>query len=688
MPDRHRQCRLQSGGDHGDYLLDADAWGGLVYRIIDRFGAPPEFVACQDFMTEPQILAKTGFPVAQHQEFTVDSYRYLMEQFPAAPWIPVLQGPRVEEYLEHCEMYEAAGVDLAGLPLVGVGSVCRLQGMREAGRIFAHLAERGLRQSGLRMWYTSLCRPVGAERPLASLRPGRQIPRARTESPQDTPRRRVPPVRLPQHRRSTGRQAVRRPPAAGQLTLFEAAKPPAVPCRPAIVTALPTPRPRRGRARVGADLTAAARLIAEHGLAKSSCAQSARRARRRPGPRARQRPAHGPLHPLGAVFLAALAAEKPRRAVQDPVQAGAAAGKVWERCDAALRFLADHLAPDGEGCAVERIAAWVSDPRVGRHEVLVALQGAARTASPPPRIPPGYVTLNPRRHRLDHWDIILVASSGGKDSQAMLDEVVRQVDDAGVPRSRIVVLHNDLDTTDSGESIEWPGTEGLAQEQAEHYGLRFVTLRRELGGLWRQLLDRGRWPSADARWCTSDQKTSQAMRFVTALVRELREGGLTGRPVRVLYCLGLRAQESTGRAGKPVIAVDRAASNGLRTVVRWSPIHHWSETQVWERIARTGVRYHWAYDAGMERLSCSLCVLGTHKDLVLAARLRRALAVEFAGAEQLIGHRFQAARSIASVLDEADALNSERGPVTWRPGDALRRHLGEQAAQSYLELTA
>ncbi|MEV7123949.1 DUF7221 family queuine tRNA-ribosyltransferase-like protein [Kitasatospora griseola] len=135
-------------GKHGDYLLDADGWGGMVYRLMDRFGAPPEFASCQDFMCEPQITARTGFTVAQHQEFTVDSYLYLVEQFPAAPWLPVLQGQRVEEYLEHLAMYEAAGVDLAALPLVGVGSVCRRQGTKEAGHILAELAGRGLALHG------------------------------------------------------------------------------------------------------------------------------------------------------------------------------------------------------------------------------------------------------------------------------------------------------------------------------------------------------------------------------------------------------------------------------------------------------------------------------------------------------------------------------------------------------------
>ncbi|MFJ1757619.1 hypothetical protein [Kitasatospora sp. NPDC088134] len=135
-------------GKHGDYLLDPDAWGGMVYRIMDRFGAPPDFVSVQDFMTEPQIIARTGWTLELHQEFTVDSYLYLTREFEHAPWLPVLQGQKVEDYLTHCAMYAAAGVDLAELPLVGVGSVCRRQGTRETGHILAALAGRSLKLHG------------------------------------------------------------------------------------------------------------------------------------------------------------------------------------------------------------------------------------------------------------------------------------------------------------------------------------------------------------------------------------------------------------------------------------------------------------------------------------------------------------------------------------------------------------
>ncbi|MFE4601122.1 hypothetical protein ACFRKE_09710 [Kitasatospora indigofera] len=130
-------------GRHGEFLLDPDEYGGMVYRLMDDFGAPPVFASVQDWMTEPQILARSGFGLRRHQEFTVDSYLYLTEQFGQAPWIPILQGQSVEDYVEHCRMYERAGVDLAQAFRVGVGSVCRRQGTRATGHILATLAGRG-----------------------------------------------------------------------------------------------------------------------------------------------------------------------------------------------------------------------------------------------------------------------------------------------------------------------------------------------------------------------------------------------------------------------------------------------------------------------------------------------------------------------------------------------------------------
>jgi 3'-phosphoadenosine 5'-phosphosulfate sulfotransferase (PAPS reductase)/FAD synthetase len=95
-----------------------------------------------------------------------------------------------------------------------------------------------------------------------------------------------------------------------------------------------------------------------------------------------------------------------------------------------------------------------------------------------------------------HW--IVLNSSAGKDSQAMLDYVVEQADLAAVPRTRLLVAHADLGR------VEWPGTRELAEEQAKHYGLRFVAIARPQGDLLDHIQKRGMVPSPSVRWCTSD----------------------------------------------------------------------------------------------------------------------------------------------------------------------------------------
>lgn len=254
-------------------------------------------------------------------------------------------------------------------------------------------------------------------------------------------------------------------------------------------------------------------------------------------------------------------------------------------------------------------------------------------------------------------EVLIVPSSAGKDSQAMLDylvEVARKVGAMG----RITVVHNDLGKTDKGISVEWPGTLELAREQAESYGLAFEVTRRPEGGLFQQIRQRGKFPGPGlGRWCTSDQKTSQAMKVVTRKVAEYKKvRGLRpnqGPPVKVLYCVGIRAAESTDRAKKSALSLDTRNSNLRRAVTRWYPIFDWSTKQVWERIHGSGVRYHWAYDEGMTRLSCPACVLGSKPDLTCAAGLLPDLFSEYAGLEDEIGHKFRADGSIRRFIDAA-----------------------------------
>lgn len=175
------------------------------------------------------------------------------------------------------------------------------------------------------------------------------------------------------------------------------------------------------------------------------------------------------------------------------------------------------------------------------------------------------------------------------------------------------------------------------------------------------------WPSARARYCTSDHKRAVARKFITELVAELGE---LGRPARVLNCMGHRGEESTSRRRKPAFARDDAASSGRRTVDTWLPIQQWTKTQVWQDIHDSGVPYHPAYDQGMSRLSCSLCVLASRADLVRGAQLRPDLAREYADLEAEIDHAFRADLSMANILTAAQHADRQPSLFDTTPEEA------------------
>jgi hypothetical protein len=107
---------------------------------------------------------------------------------------------------------------------------------------------------------------------------------------------------------------------------------------------------------------------------------------------------------------------------------------------------------------------------------------------------------------LARYHVLLANISAGKDSQAMLDELVRQADQQGVSRSRIVTVF-----AGRGAEDEWPGTRELAAEHAACYGLRHEVVCREVTGqdgervpesLSEHIEAGGMWPDAGRRYCT------------------------------------------------------------------------------------------------------------------------------------------------------------------------------------------
>ena len=162
-----RDWALDSGGfselvRSPRWTISERQYTGHVARAEREIGRMA-WAAPQDYMCEPGMIAGgqvgkvtavgTGGSVYTHQWLTVMNYITLVNLWPdysdaPCPFIPVLQGWALHEYIRCAELYRAAGVDLAKLPVVGLGSVCRRQDTVRIGSIAGYFADNGIALHG------------------------------------------------------------------------------------------------------------------------------------------------------------------------------------------------------------------------------------------------------------------------------------------------------------------------------------------------------------------------------------------------------------------------------------------------------------------------------------------------------------------------------------------------------------
>ncbi len=102
---RPASCRwaLDSGGFtelslHGRWVTPAEDYAAAVAVYAERIGGL-DLAAPQDWMCELWITGRTGLSVRDHLERTVASYLDLRRLAPGLPFIPVVQGWRLADYL-------------------------------------------------------------------------------------------------------------------------------------------------------------------------------------------------------------------------------------------------------------------------------------------------------------------------------------------------------------------------------------------------------------------------------------------------------------------------------------------------------------------------------------------------------------------------------------------------------------
>lgn len=184
-------------------------------------------------------------------------------------------------------------------------------------------------------------------------------------------------------------------------------------------------------------------------------------------------------------------------------------------------------------------------------------------------------------------DDFVVAFSGGKDSQVILDLVSRVI-----PADKYKAIFQDTD-------MELPCTYEIVKYTEEDYKYKFPGFKmyhakgdRKAIDLWKQFGP----PSRTNRWCCSVMKTA-------SFRRKMKEIYGTSEQLKVVVYEGVRSDESTRRSG-----YDRIGENVKhQNLINCRAIFNWNTTEIFLYLFSRDVVLNPAYRYGLTRVGCGVC---------------------------------------------------------------------------------
>lgn len=184
-------------------------------------------------------------------------------------------------------------------------------------------------------------------------------------------------------------------------------------------------------------------------------------------------------------------------------------------------------------------------------------------------------------------DDFVVAFSGGKDSQVILDLVTRVL-----PVESFKAIFQDTD-------MELPCTYDIVEYTEEDYKYRFPNFKlhhaksdRRALDLWKQYGP----PSRVNRWCCSVMKTAIFRRTM----KELRN---TDVQPKVAVYEGVRADESARREAYDRIGINVKHPN----LINCRAIFRWNNAEIFLYLFSRGIELNPAYRMGLTRVGCGVC---------------------------------------------------------------------------------
>lgn len=181
----------------------------------------------------------------------------------------------------------------------------------------------------------------------------------------------------------------------------------------------------------------------------------------------------------------------------------------------------------------------------------------------------------------------VVAFSGGKDSQVILDLVSR------------VIPHEKFRTVFTNTGMELPCTLELIKTTEDYYKKKFPGFNLEQAQSDKSALDMWKSygpPSRMNRWCCSVLKTALFGRKMKELLN------VSSQPKLIVF-EGVRREESAKRA-----AYNRVGE-GVKHVnlINCRPILKWNSTETYLYIYKNGIQINPAYTLGLTRVGCGVC---------------------------------------------------------------------------------
>lgn len=251
-----------------------------------------------------------------------------------------------------------------------------------------------------------------------------------------------------------------------------------------------------------------------------------------------------------------------------------------------------------------------------------------------------------RRLVSEHGDQLafVINHSGGKDSTRMLG-LIRQK----FPESSTFAV-----MADTGFEHQQPiSAAEFARQRCAEFGLDLKVVRNPKRTYLEMVEQRGMFPSAQFRQCTSDLKRGPIDKFIRSLPHTV-----------IVNCIGIRAEESSQRARLTPLSINEHLTTRTRTVYNWLPIFdqmlsdvlswHWDSAVALHPVYVP--EYHKDGTSGgyLRRFSCRVCIFATDADIRAIFLHDRPAFDAIASLEQKLNFTMRPGFSLVQII-EADS---------------------------------